>query len=293
VQRDIADPLGMSLEDAAEGILRVSNDNMVEALRLISVERGNDPRDYALIAFGGAGPVHAAHCAAEMSIPTVIVPRSPGLASAFGQLRVEVRDDTQRPLLTKHSDLKPAELEAVFSELEDQARELLRHEGIKGEEMELQRSVDLKYYPQTSYINLRVPDGEIDQGVVDDLVAAFLERHAEEFGYSVGLDLTSVEFVNARLTALAPAPVGELVPDGTHGDAADAAIDTRQVHFAESGGWVQTTFYDRAQLFAGAEFDGPAIVQEVDSTTIVPPGAHVRVDDYRNLIIDVRGVARV
>lgn len=293
VQRGIAGPLGMSLEDAAEGILRVSNDNMVGALRLISVERGNDPRDYALIAFGGAGPVHAAHCAAEMSIPTVIVPRSPGLASAFGQLRVEVRDDTQRPLLTKHNELKPGELEAVFTELEEQARELLRHEGIKGDQMELQRSVDLKYYPQTSYINLRVPDGEIDQTVVDALVNAFLERHAEEFGYSVGLDLASVEFVNARLTALAPAPVGELVADDTSGDAADATIDRRQVHFGESGGWAESTVYDRARLFAGAEFNGPAIVQEVDSTTLVPPGAHVRVDNYRNLIIDVRGVARV
>src|SRR4051812_29872771 len=181
IQTKIAEPLGMSLEDAAEGILRVSNENMVDALRLISVERGNDPRDYALIAFGGAGPVHAAHCAAEMSIPTVIVPRSPGLASAFGQLRVEIRDDTQRPLLTKHTDLDPADLERTFTELEDQARDLLGQEGVASEQMELQRSVDVKYYPQTSYINLRVPEGEVDQETVDALVERFLERHAEEF----------------------------------------------------------------------------------------------------------------
>ena len=293
IQARIADPLGMALEDAAEGILRVSNENMVEALRLISVERGNDPRDYALIAFGGAGPVHAAHCAAEMSIPTVIVPRSPGLASAFGQLRVEVRDDTQRPLLTKHSDMDPVELQAVFCELEDHARRSLSQEGVGAEVMELQRSVDVKYYPQTSYINLRVPAGEIDHGVVDGLVDSFLVRHAEEFGYSVGLELTSVEFVNARLTALAPAPVGELVPDASTGNAAEAVVDTRDVHFAEAGGWLKTSFYDRSKLFQLATFGGPAIVQEVDSTTIVPPGARVKVDPYRNLIIDVREVARV
>jgi N-methylhydantoinase A len=294
IQTNIAAPLGMSLDDAAEGILRVSNENMVEALRLISVERGNDPRDYALIAFGGAGPVHAAHCAAEMNIPTVIVPRSPGLASAFGQLRVEVRDDTQRPLLRKHSDMDPAELEAVFRELEDEARELLgQEEGIAEEQLDLQRSVDLKYYPQTSYIKLPVPRGEIDQRMVDGLVDAFLARHAEEFGYSVGLELTSVEFVNARLTALGPAPVGELVPDDRSSDPVEALVDRREVHFAEAGGWIETDFYDRSRLFSGATFDGPAIVQEDDSTTVVPPGGHVQVDEYRNLIIDVRAVARV
>ena len=293
IQTRVAAPLGMTVEDAAEGILRVSNENMVEALRLISVERGNDPRDYALIAFGGAGPVHAAHCAAEMSIPTVIVPRSPGLASAFGQLRVEIRDDTQRPLLTKHSDMGPSRLESVFSELEDQARRLLSQEGVGVEQTELQRSVDVKYYPQTSYINLRVPPGVIDQAVVDRLVDSFLARHEEEFGYSVGLELTSVEFVNARLTALAPAPVGELVADTRTSDAALAVVDTREVHFAEAGGWLRTNVYDRSKLFHRAAFAGPAIVQEVDSTTIVPPRARVHVDPYRNLIIDVREVARV
>jgi N-methylhydantoinase A len=293
VRTKVAERLGMSVEDAAEGILRVSNENMVEALRLISVERGNDPRDYALIAFGGAGPVHAAHCAAEMSIPTVLVPPSPGLASAFGQLRVEIRDDTQRPLLKKHDDVDPAELEGVFRELEEGARGLLSKEGVGTEELELQRSVDVKYYPQTSYINLRVPPGEITQATVDRLVEDFLERHAEEFGYSVGLELTSVEFVNARLTALGPAPVGELFPERRSSQAAEAITGMREVHFAEAAGWVEATIYDRARLFPEASFDGPAIVQEVDSTTVVPPGAHARVDDYGNLVIDVRQVARV
>ena len=292
IENKIAEPLGMSLEDAAEGILRVSNENMVEALRLSSVERGNDPRDYAIMAFGGAGPVHAAHCAAEMNIPTVIVPRSPGLASAFGQLRVEVRDDTQRPLLKKHTELDPAELERAFAELEQQARELLTQEGLAADEIELQRSVDIKYYPQTSYINFRIPDGGVDQATVDQLVQEFLVRHEEEFGYSVGLDLTSVEFVNARLTALGPAPVGELVAEPRTGAADEAVVGTRDVHFAETG-TVDTTIYDRTRLFSGATFDGPAIVEEADSTTVVPPGANVRVDEYRNLIIDVREVARV
>ena len=293
VRTGIAEPLEMSLEDAAEGMLRVSNENMVEALRLISVERGYDPRDYALIAFGGAGPVHACHCAAEMNIPTVIVPRAPGLASAFGQLRVEIRDDTQKPLLTKHNDLVPAELEAAFTELEEDARAMLTSEGLAAEEIALQRSVDLKYYQQTTYLNLPVPEGGVDQAMVDRLVEQFLARHEEEFGYSVGLEFTSVEFVNARLTALGPAPVGELRRDPTKGKAEDAVLESRSVHFGEAEGWTETTVYDRDRLLAGAAFDGPAIVQEVDSTTVVPPGAGVEVDEFRNLVVDVRGVARV
>src|SRR5690606_14634976 len=135
VEEKIATPLGMTLEEAAEGMLRVSNENMVEALRLISVERGYDPRDYALIAFGGAGPVHAAYCATEMNIPSVVVPRSPGLASAFGQLRVTIRDDTQTPMLTKHDDLDPEELERRFQALEAEALELLTSEGIDAGEL--------------------------------------------------------------------------------------------------------------------------------------------------------------
>jgi N-methylhydantoinase A len=293
IRAKVAEPLGMSLEDAAEGVLRVSNENMVDALRLISVERGYDPRDYALIAFGGAGPLHACHCAAELSVPTVIVPRSPGLASAFGQLRVEIRDDTQKPLLTKHHDLDPQGLERAFQELEEGARQMLTREGLSSDEITLQRSVDLKYYQQTTYLNLSVPDGEIDQATVDELVQSFLDRHQEEFGYSVGLEYTSVEFVNARLTALGPAPVGELRRDETRGSAGDAIIEKRNVHFAEEDGWVEATVYDRDRLLAGASLEGPAIVQEVDSTTVVPPGGKAEVDEYRNLIIDARGVARV
>lgn len=293
IQTKLAGPLGLSLEDAAEGMLRVSNANMVNAARLISVERGYDPRDYALMGFGGAGPVHAAHCASELSIPTVLIPRNPGLASAFGQLRVEIRDDTQRPLLTKHADMTPALLQKALGELEQQATELLLSEGIAKGDIRLQRSVDLKYYPQTSYLNVSVPDGSLDEGIVDTLVQEFLRRHADEFGYSVGLEFTSVEFVNARLTALGPAPVGELRREPTSGTAEDAQEGTRQVYFSEGGGWVDTAVYERERLHDGAEFTGPAIVEEVDSTTVVPPGAKVRVDAYGNLLIDVREVRRV
>ena len=296
VRTKIAEPLGLNLEEAAEGILRVSNANMVDAARLISVERGRDPRDYALMAFGGAGPVHAAYCASELDIPVVVVPRNPGLASAFGQLRVEIRDDYQRALLRKHSEIRPDALEQVFGELEQQAQASLLREGLAGDEITLERTVDLKYYPQTTYLNFLFPDGAVTQESIDQAVERFLERHEQEFGYSVPLEFTSVEFVNARLTATGPAPVGDLAElDGGPGagDAADALTGTRQVYFSETGGRAETAVYERDRLRKGATFGGPAIVEQADSTTVVPPGAEVEVDRYGNLIIDVRGMPRL
>ena len=293
VRTRIAEPLGLTLEEAAEGILRVSNANMVDAARLISVERGRDPRDYALMAFGGAGPVHAAYCARELDIPIVIVPRHPGLASAFGQLRVEIRDDYQGPLLRRHSEVDPAELDRVFTELETQARESLLREGVAEADITLQRTVDLKYYPQTTYLNFPFTEAEVTKEAIDAVVDLFLERHEQEFGYSVPLEFTSVEFVNARLTALGPAPVGELRPEERTGTREQGLLGTRSVHFAEAAGWVDTAVYDRELLWPGARFVGPAIVEQADSTTVVPPGAEVEVDGYGNLKIDVRGMPRV
>lgn len=293
VRHRIAEPLRMTLEQAAEGILRVANANMVDATRLISVERGHDPRDFALIAFGGAGPVHAAYCAHELSIPTVLVPRYPGLASAFGQLRVELRDDYQRPLLKKHSEVTPELLEAAFSELEQRARGSFEREGIALRDVTLERRIDLKYYPQTSYLNLAVPEGPITQGAVDALVQAFLVRHEQEFGYSVALEYTSVEFVNARLIASGPAPTGEIREESRTGDSQQALLGHRPVHWAESGGWLETDVYDRDRLYGSARLEGPAIVEQADSTTVVPPGAELVVDSFGNVIMDVRGMPRV
>jgi N-methylhydantoinase A len=223
----------------------------------------------------------------------VLVPRHPGLASAFGQLRVEIRDDYQRALLRKHLDIQAAELERVFSELEEHARDSLLREGVPEHEITLQRTVDLKYYPQTTYLNFPFPDGEVTQEGIDAAVAAFLERHEQEFGYSVPLEFTSVEFVNARLTALGPAPVGELQPEQGSWTAEGARKATRQVHFAETGGWADTAVYDRDRLGPGAAFAGPAIVEQPDSTTVVPPGADVAVDQFGNLTIDVRRMPRL
>jgi N-methylhydantoinase A len=227
-----------------------------------------------------------------LNIPTVLVPRNPGLASAFGQLRVEIRDDYQRAILKKHSEVTPEALESIFGEMERQARETLAREGVGEGEITFERTLDLKYYPQTTYLNFPVRDGRLGQEVIDQAVEMFLARHEQEFGYSVSLEFTTVEFVNARLTATGPAPTGELKETTETGTAEEAHIGSRKVHFAEAGGWIDTETYDRDRLRRDATFDGPAIVEQADSTTVVPPGARVEVDGYGNLVMDVRDITR-
>ena len=287
IKGKIADFFGMSVEEAADGILRVANANIAYATRLISVERGYDPREFALLAFGGGGPLHAAEAARELKIPKVLVPQYPGLASAFGQLQVEIRQDYLRPLLQLAKEVELARVNQTYRELETNAREALRREGVAEKQIELQRFADVKYFPQTEYFTLPIPSREIAREDIDGLVRDFLARHEQEFGYTVPVEFADVEVVNARLVAKGPAPKGELKKHPEKGNAKEALKGERKVYFREAGGWVMSQIYDRAKLRCGASFKGPAIVEQSDSTTVVPPGVKATVDEYLNLVLDL------
>lgn len=287
IKGKIADFFGMTVEEAADGILRVANANIAYAARLISVERGYDPREFALFAFGGGGPLHAAEAARELKIPKVLVPQYPGLASAFGQLQVEIRQDYLRPLLQRAKEVDIARVNKAYTELEANAREALRREGVVEKEIELERLADVKYFPQTEYFTLPIPSRELAREDIDKLVQDFLARHEQEFGYTVPLEFADVEVVNARLVAKGPAPKGELKKHPEKGTAKEALKGERKVYFREAGGWVTSRIYDRAKLRCGATFDGPAIVEQSDSTTVVPPAVKASVDEYLNLILSL------
>jgi len=287
IKKKIADFFGMSVEEAADGILRVANANVAYATRLISVERGYDPRDFAILAFGGGGPLHAAEVARELRIPKVLVPQFPGLASAFGQLQVEIRQDYLRPLLQRAKEVNLEKVNRSYREMEDHACGAMRREGVAEEEMELQRFADVKYFPQTEYFTLPIAKGEITREDIDKLVQHFLTRHEQEFGYTVPLEFADVEVVNARLVATGPAPKGELKKHPKKGRAEEALKGTRKVYFRQAGGFAPTQIYDRARLRCAATFTGPAIVEQFDSTTVVPPGVKATVDEYLNLILDL------
>jgi N-methylhydantoinase A len=309
---------GFTVEEAAMSILRVANDSMMNAVRLISVQRGYDPRDFALLAFGGAGPLHAVELAQELEIPTVLVPRLPGLTSALGVLDVDLRYDYVRPLFQRARagesegkgepfkgspginpegkgepaqgapGINSARVQAAFDAMESEARAALLREGAAPEAIQLRRTADLRYYGQISAsVSVALGPGAIDRTVVAEMLAAFLAQYRREYGYVMPRDIAEIEIVNARVSAQGIIHRREATRQTERGEAADAVKGQRPVYF-QGDGFVTSTVYDRARLRWGASFSGPAIVEQWDSTTVVPPGAAVDVDEYLNLVIRVR-----
>ncbi|MBI3978233.1 MAG: hydantoinase/oxoprolinase family protein [Chloroflexi bacterium] len=281
----VARPLGLSVEEAAEGIVRVVNANMVRGIRVVSVERGYDVREFALVAFGGAGPVHAADLAVELGLPEVIVPLNPGITSAIGMLAADVRHDYVRTFVAPADAVDAAALSAAFADLEAQAVHQLQREGTPDDHIVLIRTADVRYQRQAYELSIPVADGVLSAAEVERIVALFHQEHDRAYGYH-RLD-HGVELVNVRLTALGRLPhvaVQEAPHDG-HG-ALDAFKGSREVYFG--GRWVQTPLYERARLSQGAAIDGPAIVEQLDSTTVVLPGQSATVDPYGNLLIQAR-----
>ncbi|MPZ68566.1 MAG: hydantoinase/oxoprolinase family protein [Actinobacteria bacterium] len=285
IKTHIADPYGWSVEVAANAILKVANASMINAIRLVSVEQGYDPRDFALVSFGGAGALHAGDLASELGIPTVVFPRFPGLASAFGMLHVDLKHDLIRPLFMRESQISAAQINEVLADLENEALTLLAREGIDKSDVSLQRLFDLKYFPQSSYLTLPGPEGELTDEDVHDLIRLYNETHEREFGYSMPPDKVEVEIGHVRLTAEGPIEKPQLRERPLEG--ANAVPRKRQVWFASAGDWVATDVYDRERLGSGTELQGPAVIEQFDSTCLIPPGASATVDPYENLLVRV------
>jgi N-methylhydantoinase A len=282
IEEYVAGPMGMDLVTAAKAIIEVANANMADALRRVSIMRGHDPRDFALIAFGGAGALHGAALARELAIPTVIVPPHPGVTSAMGCLLVDIQHDLGQTFLAAAAEADPAAIEADFLRLEDEARERLAKEGVAPAQMLLKRSLDMRYQGQWRSIAVPVGHGVTD---VAPAMAAFQDAHQREYGYRRE---AAIEIFRLNLTAIGLTPKAELA---RHAIAAHAFAPktTREVWFDESDSALATPVYWRDDLPAGATFEGPAIVDQFDSTTVVPPGARCTVDEWLNLRIEVKG----
>ena len=283
----LAGQLGLSEAETASGILRIANASMTQATHLISVERGWDPREFALVAGGGAGPLHAVAIAQDLGMPTVIVPPTPGVTSALGILQVDLRHDLLRSVLKQTDRLEPEELVAVFGELESEARAVLEREEAGGDQR-IELSLDVRYYGQTPYMNLVIDEVPRDRAAIDAIVDRYGEAYEKEFGYQFDRDLATVEIVNARAAAIGVTRDAELQPAAQRNGKAEPTR-TRSVFFEERTAFVDTPIYDRSALGAGATIDGPAVIEQDDTTVLVPPGTKVEVDSYLNLLIDVRG----
>jgi N-methylhydantoinase A len=283
----LATQLDLSPNETASGILRIANANMTSATHLISVERGHDPRDFALVAGGGAGPLHAVEIARELRIPQVVVPPTPGVTSALGILQVDLRHDLLAPVLKQVKDIEGDELVATFDGLKAEANRILDAEDIAADRRQVELSVDARYYGQTPYMNLRLDEVPASAEALAALVAQYRERYEAEFGYQLPEDVATVELVNARVAAIGRTDDVELPRLEGDGDGERGLKGSRDVFFDEVGDFTDTPIYDRARLDSGATIDGPAVIEQSDTTVLVPPGASARVDAYRNIVIDV------
>jgi N-methylhydantoinase A len=269
-----ANELGLSAGAAAEGILSIANATMERAIRVISMERGYDPRDFTLVCFGGAGAMHAAELARSLGIPRILVPQAAGILSALGMLLADYIRDYSQTLLVPLVGLDPTVLESAFEELERKAHHEYREEGFAAQGVVTERSVDMRYAGQGF---------ELDVPASSDLARSFHERHERRYGYSD--PKRPVELVNVRVRAVARTekpPLAEAEVGGE--DAAAAILGEHRMVFG--GEVLPARLVTRRRLQPGHTISGPALVVEYSTTTVVPPDFRCRVDRWSNLILE-------
>jgi len=260
---------------------------MARAIRVVSVQRGYDPREYALVPFGGAGPLHASRLARELGMSTMVVPEIPGAQSALGLLMTDVKTDFMRTLITGIDDTTAAAVDAVFDELADRATEWFVEEEVDEDGRALRRRMDLRYRGQNFELAVEVPEGHRFRGDgADAVIELFHEAHERVYGYRS--EDAAVEVVTFRLEASGSAAHVDLRRDEVGAsDPSRAIVETRSTCFDPAEGYVDTPVYDRARLTPGDVVAGPAIVEQMDTTTVLLPGDVCRVDAYRNLIVEI------
>ncbi len=285
LEEKIAGPMGLDVAHAAFGAHRIAISNMIRAIRAVSSERGRDPRDYAMVPFGGNGPLFAAGMAAELQMKRIVVPPSPGLFSSFGLLYADVEHHYSRTVQRVLSDMDPAGLTGVWRELEDMARGQLAVDGFADTQMRFRRAANMHYKGQIFELTVPAPEGDFDAAKIAALEDAFGQEHERTYGHRAGPE-EPVEIVNAQLIGLG-VPDRPRVPDRIEAEirVPDNAAQPRQAYFGPELGFMETPVLLRSDLVTPVE--GPAIVEEYDATCLIPPGAQAHLDDYGNIVIDL------
>ena len=272
----LAPQVGLDTTELAEGMLAIINARMADAMRTVTVKQGIDPREYALVAFGGAGPMHAAWLARELEIGEVIVPWSPGTFSAWGMLQTDMRHDVVRSFYRPLAGLSEQAVSEVLDALKVEGSTLLEQEGIAPSDHYVARSADMRYVGQEYTVNVSLGE-QIDLGEIDD---SFHTAHRVRYGHST--PGAPVEFVNLRLAAFGRI-AAQAPPFRPLDDELDPSLGSRRIVF--DGEAVETSVLLRDRLRPNSEYDGPTVIEEQSSTTVVPPGHTTRVDEFGNLLI--------
>ncbi len=278
IKEKIADPLGISTIQAASGILEIVNNHMMRALRLVSIERGHDPRDFSMLAFGGAGPMHAAFLSEGMGIRDIFIPPNSGVFSALGLMLADFRHDFVRSIMKETSQLDIQALEAAFNDMEQEATDILTQEGFAPNQIILEKNLALRYLGQSYELTIPLRKN------LEQTTQLFHQRHQETYGYASPNEPTEV--VSAHLVArgLTQKPEFKKASLADPGPPIEALAERRAVYFEQTD-WVETPIYARSKLLPGNRITGPAIIEQYDATSVIPPSWSASVDEFSNLYL--------
>ena len=284
IQEKVGDAFGMNVEEAAMSILRVAEANMFNALKLISVRRGYDPRDFTMVAFGGGGPMHCAYLAKELNIRKVVVPIAAPVFSAWGMLMTDVRHDYIQTNIRRMNEVSSEELNQMWDGLLREAHEQFAKEGVDKDQIIFHFIADMRYMGQEHTVKVKVPPVPWTDEVKEEIVNRFHDTH--EHFYTFRLPDTPTEIVNLHLVAYGRLMKPSLAPiEPQQGPVEETLKETRKVYFTDEG-WLDTPIYEREKLGSGAVLEGPVIVEETAASTVAAKGQRLMADTYGNLIIE-------
>ncbi len=292
LQSEIAAPLALDLTAAADGILRIAVTSMSHAVKGVTTERGLDAGDFTLVAYGGAGPLHASAVAGELGIRHVVIPRVPGVFSSFGMLFSDLRYDYVRTWFTRLDDAPFDQIEAVYGELEDQGRAAIAATTVNASEITVARAADMRYVGQEHAVTVDLPMAVFASGDREAIKTYFDDMHELRYGTSAPAERAEIVSLRSTVTGIMAKPPLERVADGGAEPDEAAFTGTRSAYFTEIGAFADTPTYDREALKAGNRIAGPALIEEHASTTVLLPGDAMTVDTFGNLVIEVAGRRR-
>jgi N-methylhydantoinase A len=287
IQEKVAAPLDLDVTEAADGILRVAATKMSHVVRWVTVERGFDAAEFALFAYGGAGPLHASMVARELRIAKIVIPRAPGHFSACGMLVSELRRDFVHTCFMSLADASFESISQIFEEMERQGREAINRVDVGVTGIVITRAADMRYVGQEHAVTVELPITLFETRDRTGIKRAFDEVHELRYGYGSPREAAEIVSLRSATTGLMPKPRLKRIAEGGSTPAEPAFRGNRSVYFAEARGFVTVSIFDRSALLAGNRIEGPALIEEYASTTVLHPGDLLAVDAFGNLIIEI------
>lgn len=283
--KEIADNINMSVNETAEGVLRIANASMAGIIRQITVRKGIDPRDFAMVAFGGAGPMHAVFIAEELGIETIIVPVMPGTYSAWGMHQCDIRHDSVRTLRENLHNCDIEKINELYSSMKDEVLELLIKQNIQSDKIVYEKTVDMRYVGQDYTLNVPFNEDVITDESIERLKDAYNQFHKQVYGHNNPNG--EIETVNLRMTGTGLIDRVRRKPEAEIENPVIKAYKINNVIFNNNE--YDTNIYQRAELVPGTKIESPAIIEELSATSVIPPGYDINIDGYRNIVIRKRG----